>query len=432
MICTSFRHLALLSLLVVAANAQKSSPDYFPPPDTAGGWRIIQDPAKALKVAGIDLKRLDWAFDYAQRTSQHGGLLVVRHGWLVYEKYYGKGHRDATPSTASIGKTYTTVSAGIMLNEKKDRFPEGLETKIFNGKYLPDAFPLTDPRKADIKLGQILAMTSGMYESAGNPGIVKGENVKLDPPPPTDRLAGDLFSLRLPMWTSPGGGYNYCSTCLTVVSMLIHKVTGMLMQDYINEKLAKPMQWGAWGYPPPRDFSGPPEASPRQTPAPASAATHPRETPGGGGIAVRSTDMIRFAYLLLHKGRWGKQQLIPADYLELASKPTPYNPHTPYSLQFEVNADSHVAGAPRDAFFKSGAGGFGIYVIPSLDMVIWKIAGNDGQYGWSPSGLQDSFKYDGSRDGWKPRPFNQFTDAPIEVDTGVRRTLEMVVASVVN
>ena len=214
--------------------------------------------------------------------------------------------------------------------------------------------------------------------------------------------------------------------------MLIHKVTGMLMQDYINEKLAKPMQWGAWGYPPPRDFSGPPEASPRQTPAPASAATGPRETPGGGGIAVRSTDMIRFAYLLLHKGRWGKQQLIPADYLELASKPTPYNPHTPYSLQFEVNADSHVAGAPRDAFFKSGAGGFGIYVIPSLDMVIWKIAGNDGQYGWSPSGLQDSFKYDGSRDGWKPRPFNQFTDAPIEVDTGVRRTLEMVVASVVN
>lgn len=427
---TSFRRLILVSLLVVAAHAQKSGPDYFPPPDSAGGWRTIQDPAKALQVTGIDLKRLDWALDYAQRTSQHGGLLVVRHGWLVYEKYYGKGHRDATPSAASVGKTYTSASAAIMLHEYKDRFPDGLETKIFNDKYLPEAFPLTDPRKADIKLGQMLTMTSGMYESAGSSGIVKGENVKLDPPPPMDRSIGDLISLRLPMWTTPGGGYSYCSTCLTAVSMVIHKVTGMLMQDYIDEKLAKPMQWGPWGYPPPgAGRGGRGGANAAAPPMPATAV--PRETPGGGGIAVRSTDMIRFAYLLLHNGRWGKQQLIPADYLALASKPSPYNPHSPFSLQFEVNTDGHVAGAPRDAFFKSGAGGFGIYVIPSLDVVIWKIAGNDGQYSWSPAGIEDSFQYDGSRDGWKPRPFNQFTDAPIEVDTGVRHTLELVVAAVV-
>ncbi len=428
---TSFGHLAVLGLLAVAANAQKSGPNYFPPSDAAGGWRTIQNPAKALKVAGIDLKRLDWAFDYAQRSSQHGGLLVVRHGWLVYEKYYGKGHRDATPSAASVAKTYTSIATGIMLNEYKDRFPEGLETKIFSEKYLPEAFPLTDPRKADIKLGQILAMTSGMYEGGGNPGIVKGENVKLEPPPPMDRSVGDLLSLRLPMWTSPGGGYNYCTTCLTAVSMLIHKVTGKLMQDYIDEKLAKPMQWGPWGYPPPRAFGGPPGAPARQTSTPRPTAAGPRETPGGAGIAVRSTDMIRFAYLLLHEGRWGKQQLVPADYIELAGKPSPYNPHTPYSLQFEPNADGHVAGAPRDAFFKSGAGGFGICVIPSLDMVIWKMGGGDGQYNWSPAGLQDTFKYDGSRDGWKPRPSNQFTESePIGTDVALRRTIEMVVAAV--
>jgi hypothetical protein len=86
--------------------------------------------------------------DYAQRTSQHGGLLVVRHGWLVYAKYYGKGHRDATPSAASVGKTYTT-------------------------------------------------MTSGMYESAGIPGIVRGEKVKLDQPPPMDRSVCILAAARI-------------------------------------------------------------------------------------------------------------------------------------------------------------------------------------------------------------------------------------------
>jgi hypothetical protein len=62
--------------------------------------------------------------------------------------------------------------------------------------------------------------------------------------------------------------------------------------------------------------------------------------------------------------------------------------------------------------------------------VIWKIAGGDRQYEWSPPGLASSFKYDGSRDKWQPHPSDQFHDPPIDVDTGVRRTLEMVVAAV--
>ena len=97
---------------------------------------------------------------------------------------------------------------------------------------------------------------------------------------------------------------------------------------------------------------------------------------------------------------------------------------------FEVNADGHVIGAPRDAYFKSGAGGFGIYVIPSLDMVIYKMAGNDAQYDPNATGIPQNYKYDGSRDGWKPSPHSQFSDGPIGVDDGVRRTLEMVVAAV--
>ena len=39
------------------------------------------------------------------------------------------------------------------------------------------------------------------------------------------------------------------------------------------------------------------------------------------------------------------------------------------------NADGHVAGAPKDAFWKSGAGGFCLYVVPSLDLVIYKLGG---------------------------------------------------------
>jgi hypothetical protein len=114
----------------------------------------------------------------------------------------------------------------------------------------------------------------------------------------------------------------------------------------------------------------------------------------------------------------------------MCGKPSPYNPHSPFSLMFEVNADGHVAGAPRDAYFKSGGGGFGVYVVPSLDMVIYKMAGSDTQYDPARTGLRQDYPYDGSRDNWKPAPRSQFSDGSIGTDDGVRRVLEMVVAAV--
>jgi hypothetical protein len=75
-------------------------------------------------------------------------------------------------------------------------------------------------------------------------------------------------------------------------------------------------------------------------------------------------------------------------------------------------------------------------VIPSLDMVIYKMSSlsNGAQDAYDPAatGLPQTYHYDGSRDHWKPHPFNQFVDGPVEGDTGVRRTLEMTVAAVMD
>ncbi len=346
-------------------------------------------------------------------------MLVVRHGWLAYERYFGKGNRDANPDMASCGKAYTGIACGIMLREKRAAIPEGLDQKVFTEKFLPEAFPLSDPAKADIKLGQLLSMTSGMHGEGGNPGIVHGSLVKLEPmPPPDSSLGQDLIALRAPMWTKPGDGYSYSSASPHVASIVLRHLVGMEMQQYIDQRLAKPMQWGRWGY---ATHRGPP----------AEGITLPH-TPGGGSIAVHSTDALRFLYMLLHDGQWGTQQLVPADYIALSRRPTSYDPHAPMSLMFEVNADGHVIAAPRDAYFKSGAGGFGIYVVPSLDMVIYKMAGSDAQYNPELTGLPQTYKYDGSRDNWKPAPRDQFHDGPIGVDDGVRRLLEMVTAAVVD
>jgi CubicO group peptidase (beta-lactamase class C family) len=110
---------------------------------------------------------------------------------------------------------------------------------------------------------------------------------------------------------------------------------------------------------------------------------------------------MRFGYCLLHKGKWKEQQLVPADYIELCHQPSPYNPHTPFSLQFEHNSDGHMLAVPHDAFCKSGAGGFCLYVVPSLDLVVYKLGGKDNQWDPALTGLpQPEMKHD--RDNWQP------------------------------
>src|SRR3954466_10067322 len=341
---------------------QAGAADYFPPPDSKGGWRTLKDADSIRKLAGMDLARLDQAYQVTERGTQNGGLLVVRHGYLVYEKYFGRAQRNVNPDMASTGKAYTAIACGIMLQQFRDAIPEGLDTKVFTQKYLPEAFPLDDPHKAEITLGQLLCMTAGYHGEGASPGVVMGEVVRLEPVRGQDIRDLDQSSLRTVLWTNAGAVYSYSSPAPHIASIVLRHVTGRELKDYINEHLAKPMGWGAWDYCLHRGNFTMPHAN------------------GAGSTAIHATDALRFGYCLLQKGKWRDQQLAPADYVEKCGKPSPYNPHSPFSLMFENNSDGHVAGAPRDAYYKSGAGGFGIFVVPSLDVVIHKLGGTNGQY----------------------------------------------------
>jgi CubicO group peptidase (beta-lactamase class C family) len=397
----------------VAAETRKDT-GYFPPPDSEGGWRTLKDAASIRKLAGMDQTRLERVWDFTQRCTQNGGILVVRHGYLVLEKYFGRAHRNANPDMASTGKAYTSIACGIMLKEFKDKIPDGLDQKVFTPQYLPEAFPLDDPRKANITLGQLLCMSAGYHGEGTAPGVVKGEVVPLTPVPGQNIRDLDQSSLRVPLWTDPGAGYSYSSPAPHIASIVLRHVTGMELREYINERLAKPQGWGPWDYCLHRGDFLMPHAN------------------GAGSTAVHATDALRFGYCLLRNGKWGNKQLVPAEYIAKCNQPLPYNPHAPFSLQFEHNADGHVAGAPRDAFYKSGAGGFGIFVVPSLDVVIYKLGGNNGQYDPALTGLPQPFNYDGSRDNWKPIPRTPFNEGSLGGDDGLRRVLEMVTSACVD
>lgn len=407
-VCFSFSGQALA--------AAEGADGYFPPPDSAGGWRTAADAAQVRELGGMDLARLEQAWAYTQRCSPHAGLLVVRRGYLVFEKYIGRASRDTNPNMASIGKAYTAIACGIMFREFPDRIPAGLNTKVFTPEFLPEAFwadgKLDDPRRADITLGQLLCMTSGYHGDGDAPkAVVNGVMSILKPSPNQDIRDLDGSSLRCAMWTNPGGGFCYSSPAPHIASMVLRRVTGMELDEYIDERLGKPMGWGAWGYAKHLDGFTEPHAN------------------GAGGIAVRSTDAIRFGYCLLRGGKWNDRQLVPADYVALCNQMSPFNPHSPYTLMFEQNSDGHLIGAPRDAYWKSGAGGFALMVVPSLDLVIYKIGGNNWQYDPTQTKVpQPEANHD--RDNWTPIPTTIFNEGTRMGDDGIRRVLEMVCGAV--
>ena len=88
-----------------------------------------------------------------------------------------------------------------------------------------------------------------------------------------------------------------------------------------------------------------------------------------------------------------------------------------------------MAGAPREAFWKSGAGGFGLIIVPLLDLVIYKMGGRDSQYDPSLTGLPQP-EPDRSRDNWQPIPRGPFHEGSLGGDDGLRRVLEMVCTAV--
>ncbi|MBM3737430.1 MAG: serine hydrolase [Acidobacteria bacterium] len=394
-----------LFLALTALSSAVAEDTYFPPPDAKGGWRTRQDPA-------LDQAKLDEAFAYTQQTSQHGGLLIVRDGYLVYEKYFGRGHREALPELASCGKAFTSLAVGVMLGEHGSRFPDGLDQRVMNPKYLPgEYFPLDDPRKDQISLGQLLSMSAGIRGT--NPVYVKGQRYTWEQPTSDNGpySTTDGFAMKQTLWCAPGECYSYSTASSHIPAIIVRKITGMEMEDYMREKLTKPMGFGLWGYAMYRpNLKGGIDANGRML-----------HTPGGGSIAVRSTDMLRFGYLMLNEGRWGRKQVVPAEFARMCGRMARYNPHYSHSFNFNVNEDRHVTGVPKDAFWKAGAGGYCIYAVPSLNLVVYKMGGNESQYDPKLTRLPVKYTYDGSRDGWKA-PAGGVGDA-----TG--RTLQLVVSA---
>lgn len=333
--------------------------NYFPPPESKGGWRYLKEPGEIRKIAGMDAARLDAVFrDQENRYGDHSwSIAIIRHGWLAREFHTFNVLAHTRFDIWSCTKSFTGTAWGLLLDDSLNRrIPQAIDLDTPAYPFIPEGYPLSDPRKERITFRHLLSMTSGIPgESSGVVGMPTTPWVG-----PFEHALGKAPN-RFGRWTDqligePGSCFDYSDPAICHLALAFANLTGREMESYLQERIFRPigienLSWDVQGG---SGFLGP-------------------HTNAHTGAHISARELARFCYLMLKRETWDGQQLVPEWWLDRSTQPSQeLNPN--YGLAWWVNArDTNWPGMPRDMFSLSGYRYNRGYVIPSLDLVIARV-----------------------------------------------------------
>ena len=146
--------------------------EYFPSPESQGGWRVLEDPVEVRRLGGMDPVKLDELREWLLRSDDRDfAAVVIRNGYLVLEVERGNSAKTDARRVASVSKAVcATVLAIASEWSQQGRTPREMtfEDRAFD--FIPWAQPWSDPRKGQIRVKQLLNHTSGICpEATGAP-----------------------------------------------------------------------------------------------------------------------------------------------------------------------------------------------------------------------------------------------------------------------
>ncbi|MCA3708318.1 MAG: serine hydrolase domain-containing protein [Alphaproteobacteria bacterium] len=227
---------------------------WYPAMETVYQTRPIAagDRVHALPLSGRTLDPVfthagrTWTVDEYMATYRVSGLLVIRDGRVLLEKY-GLGRRPQDRWTSfSVAKSVTAILVGAAIQDGRIK---SLQTPVTD--ILPE---LRGSAYDGVTLRQLLMMSSGVRWSEDysdpNSDVAKGptEGVKLAQGQPG--LNPVVAYMRtLPRAHAPGTKFNYNTGETDLVGILLARAVGMGLADYASEKIWKPYGMemeGAW------------------------------------------------------------------------------------------------------------------------------------------------------------------------------------------
>ena len=360
------------ALLAKAVDQRKISVEPgFPPPESQGGWPKLNCADEIRQVGGMDPDRLnelrDWLLESDDRDF---AAVVIRDGRIVLEVERGNSAKTDSRRVASVSKAIcATVLAIAAERSQQGRTPRKMSFDDPAFDFIPQAHPLSDPRKSAITVKQLLNHTSGITPEATsirNQGPWK-HVLGHDGDPHTAKLAFE-----------PGTACGYSTFALYHASLVCENVTGQPYDQFAIASLFQPIGCEHWWF---QHFEG-------------GAKGYGRHPSHAMGMPAR--DLARIAYCMLRDGRWNDRQVIPKWFVDETAQPT-HSVRGP-EMRFRINAQTFSHGwelpaqltgdndtpsgdgIPGDARFKPGSGGQLIAFVPSLDLVVTRQTGGSGAW----------------------------------------------------
>lgn len=211
-------------------------------------------------------------------------LLVLKRGQVRFERYWLTGDRKVQWISMSVAKSFVSALVGIALSEG---LIESLQDPI--DRYAPH---LSGSAYAGVRIKDVLQMSSGVRfdEDYSNPD---SEIFRLSAAmAPGGSL--DDFMASTEREVSPGTRCLYASSDTQALAMLIVGATGRSLTDYMQEKLYTPLGMESPGF--------------------WMTDSRGREM-AYAGLLMTARDFAKLGELYRNGGVWGRQQIVPADYV---------------------------------------------------------------------------------------------------------------------
>ncbi|CAA9201415.1 serine hydrolase domain-containing protein [Flavobacterium collinsii] len=302
-----------------------------------------------------ETKAMTW--EVSMQKVYADGVIVMHHGKVVYEKYFGALAVDGQHAAMSVTKSFTGT-LGIILAK------EGLiDTTKTVSYYIPE---LKESAFGDASVREIMDMTTALQFSEDyadpNAEIWKFSAAGNPLPKPKDYTGPKTYYEYLPTVKKKGvhgESFGYKTVNSDVLGWIISRVTGKTVAEVLSEKIWRKIGAEQDGY-----FSvdviGTPFA--------------------GGGFNLGLRDMARFGQLILNNGKVGKQQIIPKAAIDDIKKGGNKQAFTKagYSLLkgWSYRNMWWITHNAHGAFCARGVHGQVIYIDPKADMVIVRFASN--------------------------------------------------------